>query len=237
MTRPYIVQEKDHIEKAVRRYILTHDLSADKEGVDDLVDTIYHTIRFNKNLKWKSDEVSLATTVDVLLDIYAIRSRIYRQIGYDKELPDPIKGLSYDSYDTASAVLYIKKDDQITATCRVIFDSEKGLPMDKHFKIDYLRDEGKRVTELSKLMIVHERRGLNQEFRLLTRGVYEVTLFNGMTTVISAMIEEHYGLYERFGGFGIEGRLSRYGVLPIAFIVTSWHIEEVSGFFKKLFLP
>jgi hypothetical protein len=236
MTQPLFVRQKRTIEQKVRDYLIHRGLEAERDRIDMLIDTLHQTSAFNKTLVWNNEDIFLATEPEDLLEIYALRSRVYRMLGYDEELPDPIAGLSYDIYDTVSAVLYLKRNGKITATCRVIFDSPRGLPMDKHYDMSRLRKSGRALTELSKLMIEHETKGLNQEFKLLTRGVYEVAWNNGTDTMVSAMIEEHYALYERFGGFRIEGKLSHYGVIPIPFLITAWYLEEITPFFKRIFL-
>jgi len=217
---------------------LLKDFDTSGEDKQRLLKIIYKTIEFNKKLVWSNDEknVSLATTPEALIEIYKLRSQVYSKLNYDKEFPDSINGLNFDVYDTHSAIIYTKSNNRITGTCRVIFDSDKKLPMDKNFSLDYLRDKKKKLAELSRLMITPENKGLSQEPKLLTKGAYLVMKKNERTTLMSVMVHAHFKLYDRFGGFNIEDELKDYGNLSTPFIITSWEVARISPFFKRAFL-
>jgi len=238
MTQPYIHQEKEKIREEVDKYLLEYVVNMQEEEIHSIVDFMYKTLHFNKSLKWDKNvkSVSLVTTVKDLIEVYQLRSKIYKEMHYDKEFPDTIKGLNFDLYDLHSAIVYSKSKEGITGTCRIIFDSTDNLPLDKNFSLDYLRVKGKKLAELSRLIIDRQTKSLSQEPRLLTLGAYTVMKKNAMTTLVSVMIEEHYKFYQKFGGFSVEERLQTYGSLETPFIVTSWEIAEISNFFKKVFL-
>jgi len=170
-----------------------------------------------------------------LIEIFLLRSKIYTQLNYNSEFPDPIEGLNYDHYDGHSAILFVKKGGRITGTCRVIFDQHAQLPIDKNYSLDHLRSN-KRIAEVSRLVIEHQSSGLNQEFKLLTKGVYFITKQNHLDASISVIKRDHFKLYNRFGGFRMEASFSTYGELDNHFVITSWNILEISNFFRKLFL-
>ncbi len=203
-----------------------------------LVQIISEGIRFNKNLIWKngSKNLFLATTVKEFIEIFKLRSEIYTKLKYDNEFPDMIKGLNFDSYDENSAILYTKVEGVVTGTCRVIFDSDNKLPIDTHFSLDYLRIKNKTIAEISRATIKHSSIGLNQEFKWLTKGVYLITIKNSITKTVSVIKNEHFKLYNKFGGFHIEKELKTYGHLDKPFIITSWNILKISNFFKRAFL-
>ena len=186
-----------------------------------------NALSFNKKLSLEScNNIFLATTLDELLEVYKIRSKIYAKLKYSNEFPDAIEGLNFDAYDEHSAIIYTKKNGKISGTCRLIFDCDKyKLPIDEHYSLDYLRKKGKKLAELSRLVIEHENKGLNQEFKLLTKGVYFTMINNGITDVVSVMSEEHYKWYDKFGGFQIEERFESYGNIGKTFCC---HIVECS---------
>ena len=124
----------------------------------------------------------------------------------------------------------------VTGTCRVIFDSDKKLPIDSHFSLDYLRIQLKSIAEVSRLVVKHNSNGLNQEFRWLTRGVYLISIKNSITKTVSAIKDEHFKLYSKFGGFTFEKRIDTYGKFPIPLIITVWDTLKISNFFKRAFL-
>ena len=183
-----------------------------------------------------SKNLYLATTAREFLEIFRLRSEIYTELKYDNEFPDMIKGLNFDAYDENSAILYTKVDGVVTGTCRVIFDSDKKLPIDSHFSLDYLRIEHKSIAEISRLSVKHNSSGLNQEFRWLTRGVYLIATKNSITKTVSAIKDEHFKLYKKFGGFSFEKKIDTYGKFPIPLIITLWDISKISNFFTRAFL-
>jgi hypothetical protein len=198
-----------------------------------------NALSFNRKLSLENckNNIFLTTTLDELLEVYKIRSKIYAQLQYSNEFPDAIEGLNFDAYDEHSAIIYTKKNGKINGTCRLIFDYSKyKLPIDKHYSLDYLRKKGKKLAELSRLVIEHENKGLNQEFKLLTKGVYFTMINNGITDTMSVMSEEHYRWYDKFGGFQIEERFESYGNIGKPFVVTSWDATKISDFFKRAFL-
>ncbi|MBN2768398.1 MAG: hypothetical protein JXQ68_04800 [Campylobacterales bacterium] len=198
-----------------------------------------NALSFNKKLSLGSckNNIFLTTTLDELLEVYKLRSKIYAKLQYHREFPDIIDGLNFDVYDEHSAIIYTKKNGRINGTCRLIFDHHKDkLPIDKHYSLDYLRKDGKKLAELSRLVIDHESKGLSQEFKLLTQGTYCTMISNDITNTVSVMSEEHYKWYDKFGGFSIEERFERYGNINKPFIITSWEVAKISIFFKKVFL-
>jgi len=202
----------------------------------ELLEIMYKTLKFNQALNYTYESASLAVSPEKLLDVYALRSKIYKKMGYNKEFPDPIEGINFDYFDEHSAVLYTQTNGKLTGTCRVIFDSEYKLPIDKNFSLDYLRFNDNKLAELSRLMIEDETKGLNLEFKHLTIGVYTVMMVNNHTTLMSVMKEEHFSLYEKFGGFGKEASLETYGDIQSPFIITAWEVSKISRLIKKIFL-
>jgi predicted GNAT family N-acyltransferase len=204
----------------------------------NLFELISRVIAFNRSLKFdqSTPNLHLVTTPKELIEIFVLRSRIYTKLNYNSEFPDIIEGLNFDTFDENAAILYTKKEGVITGTCRLIFDSDKKLPIDKNYSLDYLRATKKRLAEVSRLVIEHQSSGLNLEFKLLTKGVYFVIKQNGLDASISVIKDDHFKLYNRFGGFYIEERLHTYGHLDNTFVITSWNVLKISNFFKKLFL-
>ena len=203
-----------------------------------MLQIINSAIEFNKKLIWEnsSKNLYLATTAKEFIEIFKLRSEIYTELKYDNEFPDMIKGLNFDDYDENSAILYTKVDGIVTGTCRVIFDSDKKLPIDSHFSLDYLRIKYFNMVEISRLSVKHDTVGLNQEFKWLTKGVYLISVKNSINKTVSVIKNEHFKLYSKFGGFHIEKELNTYGYLNKPFIITSWNILQVSNFFKRAFL-
>lgn len=157
-------------------------------------------------------------------------------MNYNREFPDLIDGLNFDNYDENAAILYTKSNKQISGTCRLIFDSSKRFPIEEKTSLSNLREDYKKILEVSRLIIKHEQNGLNLDFKNLTKGTYLILSQNEMDLAVSVIKNEHFKLYSKFGGFEIEQEVKGYGELNSDFIITSWKYKEVSNFFKKAFL-
>ena len=239
MMQSHVNLKQKTLEMTMNHFLEEHRLVAKIQDKNKLLDLIAKTIKFNKNLIWHNDEenVFLATTVEAVLEIYMLRSKVYGKMGYDDEFPDTIKGLNFDKYDSDSAILYTRAKGIITGTCRIIFDSSKKLPMDKNYTLEHMRAKDNKIAELSRLMIDDSHtKGLSQVPKWLTKGVYHIMKDNGMSILMSVMIHTHFRLYSKFGGFKIEDELESYGRLDTPFIITSWEIEKISPYFKRAFL-
>jgi predicted GNAT family N-acyltransferase len=199
---------------------------------------IDETTSFNKRLNFDEAQTNLflTTTAESIVDVFKLRSEVYASIGYSDEFPDTIDGLNFDMYDFNSAIVYYKKDGQITATTRLIFDSHRQLPSEDKFSFDSFRAKFNTIGEVSRLMIKNERQGSGQEFKYLTRGIYKIYENNNIDLLMSGIKKEHYKLYSKFGGFEIENELTSYGALEQTSLILSWNPSQISKFFKKAFL-
>jgi hypothetical protein len=207
------------------------------ESAWKMAEIMYRTLMFSRAIVWRDNpHVFLAQTPRELINIYRLRYDVYLQMGYAGELPNEVDGLDFDGFDEYSAILYTKNASGITSTCRVIFDSNLGLPVERYHSFDTKRKEGKQIAELSRLAKRGSTNGLNREFQYLVRGAYYTMTDNNMDTLVSAMIPEHFKLYRNFGGFAIEGEIERYGGLGIPFVVTAWDVAKISRIFRRIFL-
>ena len=221
----------------VNNLLKKHKIEAPLKEINRLSKIIKNTIEFNQKLYdiGTLDGVSLASTVEDLIEIFALRSEVYREMNYTSEFPETIKGLDFDEYDESSAIICSKRDNTITGTCRLIFEStEKKLPIDEKFPLDYLRNRNRVLAEASRV-IIKNRDGLKQEFKLMTIDSYRV-LSSYQMDVVSVMTKEHLKLYKKFGGLSIEKKFQSYGSLEKEFFITLWRTSKISPFFKKIFL-
>ena len=198
---------------------------------------MYRTLLFNKSLPWRENKhVFLARTVQKLLEIYRLRSTVFGQLAYGTDIPGNIEGLNFDSLDECSAILYTKSDGMITSTCRVIFDSNIHLPIEKTYSFDTMKKEGMQIAELSRLAKLNTDRGLNQDFKYLVLGAYYTMIDNDMDILVSTMIPEHYKFYKNFGGFTVKQELDSYLGMERPFLITAWEVSKISHYFKRLYL-
>ncbi|WP_323591248.1 N-acyl amino acid synthase FeeM domain-containing protein [Aliarcobacter butzleri] len=203
-----------------------------------LEEIVEETISFNRKINWDFSlkNLRIVTNAEDLIKVFELRSNIYRNINYQKEFPDAIEGLNFDIFDKKSAIIFYQKDKDITGTTRLIFDSENKLPTDKIFSFDNVRKQYNKIGELSRLIIKHNSKGLNLEFKYLMKGAYLLYILNDIDMTFLGIKREHYKLYERFGGNNIITELNNYGNLDLDALILSWNPSEVSNFFKRTFL-
>jgi len=203
-----------------------------------LEEVIDETISFNKSLQWEQNtqNLHLTTTAEELVQVYNLRSTVYKDLGYDDEFPDVIEGLNFDDYDKSSAVIYYRNNSEITATCRLIFDSPYSLPSEDKFSYDDFRLEHNCIGEISRNIIKHKSQGLNMEFKYLMRGVYNVFINNDIDIALSVIKQDHLKLFHKLGGVEVVEELKGYGELDNSFYVISYDPKYASKFFKKVFL-
>ncbi len=225
------------IHKELLTNLSSYGIKPKENQLQKLALDLEEILNFQQSLKFpKLANIYLASNRKELIEIFTLRSRVYKQMGYDKEFPSFIEGLDYDNYDKSSAILYTKNNSKVTGTCRIIIDSIKKIPLDKNFSFDTFRKQSKTLAELSRLIIEKQNNGLGQEPKLLTKGTYHLLKVNNISTLVSVMKEENFKFYKNFGGFRNIHKFKTYGNLKEPFIVTSWEIAEVSKYFKRFFL-
>ena len=228
---------KTNISFQVYTLLRKHKLEASLKEINRLSKIIKNTIDFNEKLYEVGtlDDVLLATSVEELMEIFILRSKVYKEMGYSNEFPESIEGLNFDKYDECSAIVYSKREF-ITGTCRLIFDSDKKLPIDAKYSLDSLRTKSKHrnLVEASRVIIKNSE-GLKPEFKLLTIDSYKI-LASYQLNAVSVMTEEHLKLYKKFGGLSIEKSFQGYGSLKNEFFLTLWDTSSISPFFQKIFL-
>ena len=220
----------------VKSLLTKHGITAQTNQIDLLSNIIKNTIAFNQTLytTGRLNGVSLAIRVEDLIEIFMLRSEVYKEMNYDSEFPEIIKGLNFDKHDERSAIIYSKKKT-ITGTSRLIFDSlDKKLPIDEKFSLDYLRNNGRNLAEASRV-IIRNTKGLKQEFKLMTIDAYRI-LDSCQMDAVSVMTQEHLKLYKNFGGLSVEKSFESYGTIDEVFLITLWRTREISPFFKRVFL-
>ena len=201
---------------------------------------IEESISFNKKIIWEGNtkNLFLVKSAEELVEIFKLRSDIYRKHGYSKEFPDEIEGLSFDEYDTHSAIIYYKNQSMTpTGAIRLILNTNgKSLPTESKISLEHLTKPNRLTGEISKLVAQSKKGGLSLEFKYLMRGVYEVFSSNNIGNIISAIKTSHLKLYEKLGNITIIDELNSYGKIQEPFSVISYDPSSVSKFSKKTIL-
>jgi len=205
-----------------------------------LEEVIDETISFNKKIFWdnSNEHLNLTTTAEELINVYKLRSDVYKDINYQREFPDEIEGLNFDIFDKKSAILYYKINNEVTGSIRMIVDSKNRLPTDKYHSFDKHR-ETQNLCELSRLVIKQKNKGLKMEFKHLFKAIYEIqsNQNNNIDKLILSITKSHYKFYSKFGGINIEeDRKEGYGNLRVPFLILTWNPILISNYFERLFL-
>lgn len=205
-----------------------------------LEETIEEAIAFNRKLIWDTTNglYYLTTTAEDLIEVFKLRSDVYKTMNYGNEFPDMIEGLNFDCYNHHSAIIFCKSDShEFTGTSRIIFDSSQNLlPSDKKFSFNYLREANKKIAETSRLTIKKDSNKLSLDFKNIMKAYYDIITHNNLDLIVSSIIQDHYKLYSKFGGIQIEKELNAFGELSGQFFVISWNPYMASDFFKRSFL-
>jgi N-acyl-L-homoserine lactone synthetase len=203
--------------------------------------TIEETIFFNRSLNFDNSNpnLKLTTSAEELIEVFKLRSDVYTDMGYQKEFPDAIEGLNFDKFDNSSAIVFYQKDNkEVTATCRLIFDSENKLPSEGKLSFDNIRNEHKIIGEISRNIVKSStsgKKGLNLEFKYLMAGMHNVFIHNEINMTLSGMKKEDYRMFSKFGGNEVIAEIESYGNLNQTSLVVSWDPSKASKFFKSIF--
>ena len=203
-----------------------------------LESVIEDTISFNKNLSWddKYKNLSLVKSAEELIEVFKLRSDVFTQINYQNECPDTIEGLNFDLYDKTSAVIYYKNNKEISGTIRLIFDSGNKLPSENKCSFEDMRIKYDCIGEISRNIVKTRGQGLNQEFKYLMCGIYNIFVNNNIDIALSGIKKEHLKLFKKLGGVDVYKELDSYGSINIPFMIISYNPNQASNFFKKVFL-
>lgn len=224
LPQSFMIQQKKALEIFQKRVFL-----------ENIID---ETISFNKKLSWNSDNKNLALTktAEELVEVFKLRSDVFTEIGYQDEFPDTIEGLNFDVYDKTSAVIYYKNNKEVSATIRLIFDSENRLPSEEKESFDDMRAKYNCIGEISRNIVKTRGQGLNLEFKYLMCGIYNVFINNDIDIALSGIRQEHLKLFKKLGGVEIYKELNSYGSLETPCLIISYNPNYASNFFKKVFL-
>lgn len=223
-----LIQLKDYDYKSLEMY---------KQRIF-LDEVIEETITFNKSLNWDdtTENLFLTTTAEDLLDVYRLRSQVYTEINYQKEFSDSIPGLNFDKFDKTSAIIFHKHKNEISGTCRLIYDSKNKLPSENKFSFDNQRNNFNKIGEISRNVVRSRDKGLNLTFKYLMRGIYYALNLNKVDLSLFSIKEDDLKLFSKFGGIEVIKELNAYGEVKKKFLIVSWESEKTSTFFKKIFL-
>lgn len=92
------------------------------------------------------------------------------------------------------------------------------------------------ISEVSRLTVYKETKGLSLEFKYLMQGIHCIFNNNNLNISLFGIKKEHYKLYSRLGGIKVLEELNSYGSFTVPCLIVSWDLSQVSPFFKKAFL-
>lgn len=202
-----------------------------------LEEIVEETVSFNRSINWQEifPALKLLQNPEELIDIYKLRSDVYGQMGYHTEFPDPIESLNFDIFDKTSAIVYYERNKEITATCRLIFDSQNKLPSEEKFSYDEYRKKYKVIGEISRNM-VRNRMGLNREFKYLMAGMHTIAKHNKLDMFYSVILKDHLSLFKKFGEVEVIKEFESYGTFNQNFVIIQGNPQNESNIFERSIL-
>ena len=203
-----------------------------------LEEVIEESISFNKKLSFQdtNKNLGLIANAEELIEVFTLRSTVFSSLAYDNEFKDLIEYLNFDTHDKNSAIITYRKNKELTATCRIIFDQYNTLPSDSIYSFNTQRQSHNKLAEISRNVINHTNKGLNLEFKYLMRATYNIFIDNNIELYVFAIKKEHFKLFSKFGDINVIKEISSYGSLNLPCVIVSWNPQNASAFFKKLFL-
>ena len=106
-----------------------------EESFGQVLKTCFNAINLSSRFHPISSdlEIKLADNPQDILKSYALRSSIYRDLGYDEEFKSSKNIFDVDIYDPYSLTLIKKEGISVVGSSRIVIDNEKGLPSEKYF--------------------------------------------------------------------------------------------------------
>ncbi len=209
--------------------------SKNTKNIQNLENTINETLKLSEKSKWKSQNkyIDIVRSKKDVIDIFKLRSRIYKEVGYNVEFPEEIEGLIYDDSDKRS-ILFLSRNEnkQIVGSIKLTLDKKcKILPSEDKYLFNHIREKYN-VAELGKQVIETRNRG-KLTYKYLYSAVYNFAISNNIDTLVGSFKKDHLKLYRKFGGIKIEKEIKSYGNINLDFYIISWNLHKVSDFFKR----
>ena len=203
-----------------------------------LEEVIEESILFNQKLSWENlnNNLRLVSSAEDLIEVFKLRSDIFHSVGYGNVFSDAMEGLNFDIFDKNSAIIYYTSQNEVTATVRLIFDSEQKLPCDNILSFDNLRKQYNTIGELSRNAIKRQSSKLNLEFKYLMSGIHNVFSNNDIDITVSGIKSDNYKLCSKFGGVEILKDLGLFEKTNEESMIISWDLSKKSKFFDKAIL-
>ncbi len=236
---------RTEIRQDLDEYLNNLGIRVDKSKAEDFIDLAEDAITLGQKIPYSRgySGVDIVRDSKGLIEAMKLRSKVYTEVGFTVELPDPIKGLNYHDFDHNSIILnYTLPNGRIIGTMSMILNSEEfGLQSEEHFSFSQL--EGRRnICEMTRLAIEPEFRGVNDRFifKSLYRETFHIAKLLGADFIIMAQYEGLTKQYEKFGrtvrlneidGFGKTAKLDREKVT-----VLMWDYKSPSEYFVEEFL-
>lgn len=176
----------------------------------------------------ESKNIKVAQSEEDFIRSFFLRSIIYSEKGYDLEFEGARIGLDYDKHDAKSLTFVTKHQGQLTSSFRIVLDSELGFPSEKYCRdIEEQRDKGRKIAEISRLVISPEYRS-TQTF---LRNMVMCTLFAEMNEIdeyIYCAEEPNVDIFGKYiTGQKILRDGIRYGSVESPLCLVSWTADDV----------
>ncbi len=176
--------------------------------------------------------VKIAETVNEYEQSFRLTHDVYLHMGYIRK-PQPYGLLCGIHSLLPETVIFVVKlnGDDVVSTLTEIPDTEAfGLPMDAIYKreLDALRNKGRRIAELSALVISPNYRGKNL-FMPLVQAMYQYSRRWGVDDLCITVNPKHINFYKHillFEDFGSERHYPRVNAPAVALRVNMHHIAE-----------
>ena len=167
---------------------------------------------------------------------YALAHRVYQSCGYVS--PDSGNGLCVSNYDAQPETITLLADDpsgSAAGTISLVFDSDAKLPCDELYsaEVNALRDAGRQVAEVTRLVIAENHRNSKVLLlRLINFSFIYAVHVRRFTDIVIEVNPRHVSYYRRllfFKPIGIERPCARVNGAPavLLHLDLSVYVREV----------
>lgn len=234
-------------EKTIIEYEKNINHAINSSTKKKLMEILYYSTLLNQETLFDKNLIGIANIAkkpEEIIEIMKLRYNVYKELGYNKEFNTEIPGLDFDRFDKNSIFVIYSRNNEITATTRIIKDTVEGLLSEKKYDLktgfNEIRIENwlehKKIAELSRTVIKPEYQKSGIEFRSMFSDLYNIGKSTDIGNYLMVMPKDMYhALYEKCG-MEIIKEIENYGNIDKQSVIIKWDINNINPFFKRIIL-
>ena len=180
--------------------------------------------------------IKVANTLEEREAVFNLAYQVYLKKGYIKENENEWLIQSYDTNSETIILIVQDRQKNIAGTITLVFDGDSKLPAEKIYnnELKLLRSSGKKMVEISRLVISHEHRNSKEIlvllFNYLAIITHHVKNYHGIITQVNPRHKTYYKSLLRFDEIGGEKPCPIVQNAPavLLYLATSTYLSEIT---------